>query len=282
MPLIGRIADLHGRLPVLVGSLVVFAVGSLVTAAAYDLPSMVTGRCLQGVGAGGLLPATLALVADLYPPRERSLPLGVVNAVQELGNVLGPLYGAVVLAFGDWRDIFWINLVVGLVLAATLLQLRPRGGIPAARLAARRSRSDQLPRSRPRDAPAVPARHVGVVGWCVRADRRRQQVELPDRHRGGRARRAHDHPSRPAPLGRHPAKRRPGVRPPARPLARRRDPGLRHGQSRGAGLLPRGSVAAGGQRASRVPGSGIATARSPTPSCHREPCGGPLRGVPWS
>jgi MFS family permease len=126
MPLIGRIADLRGRLPVLVGSLVVFAIGSLVTAAAYDLPSMVAGRCLQGVGAGGLLPATLALVADLYPPRERSLPLGVVNAVQELGNVLGPLYGAVVLAFGDWRDIFWINLVVGLVLAAALLELRPR------------------------------------------------------------------------------------------------------------------------------------------------------------
>lgn len=127
MPLIGRIADLRGRLPVLVGSLVVFAVGSLITAAAYDLPSMVTGRCLQGVGAGGLLPATLALVADLYPPRQRSLPLGVVNAVQELGNVLGPLYGAVVLAFGGWRDIFWINLVVGLVLAAALLKLRPRG-----------------------------------------------------------------------------------------------------------------------------------------------------------
>jgi len=127
MPLIGRIADLRGRLPVLVGSLVVFAAGSLVTAAAYDLPSMVAGRCLQGIGAGGLLPATLALVADLYPPRERSVPLGVVNAVQEFGNVLGPLYGAVVLAFGNWRDIFWINLAVGLVLAAALLKLRPRG-----------------------------------------------------------------------------------------------------------------------------------------------------------
>lgn len=126
MPLIGRIADLRGRLPVLVGSLALFAVGSLVTAAAYDLPSVVVGRCLQGVGAGGLLPATLALVADLYPPQERSRPLGVVNAVQELGNVLGPLYGAVVLAFGDWRDIFWINLAVALVLTAAFLRVRPQ------------------------------------------------------------------------------------------------------------------------------------------------------------
>ena len=98
LPLIGRIADLRGRVPVLVGSLVVFALGSLVTAAAYDLPSMVAGRFLQGVGGGGLVPATLALVADLYPPQRRGVPLGVVGAVQELGSVLGPLYGAVVLA----------------------------------------------------------------------------------------------------------------------------------------------------------------------------------------
>jgi MFS transporter, DHA2 family, triacylglyceride efflux pump len=128
LPLVGRIADLRGRLPVLVGSLVIFAVGSLVTAAAYDLPSMVAGRFLQGVGGGGLVPATLALVADLYPPARRGVPLGVVGAVQELGSVLGPLYGALVLAVADWRAIFWVNLAVGLVLAAALLRLRPDEG----------------------------------------------------------------------------------------------------------------------------------------------------------
>jgi MFS family permease len=124
LPLIGRIADLRGRLPVLVASLLVFAFGSLVTAAAYDLPSLVVGRFLQGVGGGGLVPVTLALVADLYPAERRGGPLGIVGAVQELGSVLGPLYGAVVLAFGDWRDIFWINLAVGLVLAAAIAALR--------------------------------------------------------------------------------------------------------------------------------------------------------------
>ena len=108
LPLIGRIADLRGRVPVLVASLVVFAVGSLVTAVAYDLPSMVVGRFLQGVGGGGLVPATMALVAALYPVERRGLPLGIVSAVQEIGSVLGPLFGAVVLAVrrlaGHLRD----------------------------------------------------------------------------------------------------------------------------------------------------------------------------------
>jgi len=120
LPLIGRIADLRGRVPVLVAALVVFAIGSLVTTLAYDMPSMVGGRFLQGVGGGGLVPATLALVADLYPVERRGVPLGVVSAVQEIGSVLGPLFGAVVLAVADWRAIFLINLAVGLVLAAAI------------------------------------------------------------------------------------------------------------------------------------------------------------------
>ncbi|WP_082748653.1 MFS transporter [Nocardioides jensenii] len=120
LPLIGRIADLRGRVPVLVMSLVVFAIGSLITALAYDLPSMVTGRFLQGVGGGGLVPATLALVADLYPAQRRGLPLGIVSGVQELGSVLGPLFGALVLAFAPWQYIFAINLVVGILLALAI------------------------------------------------------------------------------------------------------------------------------------------------------------------
>ncbi|MBB6626235.1 MFS transporter [Nocardioides sp. KIGAM211] len=124
LPLIGRIADLRGRVPVLVAALVLFAVGSLVTTLAYDMPTLVGGRFLQGVGGGGLVPATLALVADLYPANRRGVPLGIVSAVQELGSVVGPLFGAVVLAVADWRAIFLINLAVGLVLAAAIRGLR--------------------------------------------------------------------------------------------------------------------------------------------------------------
>ncbi|MFN7151338.1 MAG: MFS transporter [Microthrixaceae bacterium] len=123
LPLIGRIADLRGRVPVLVMSLMVFAAGSLITALAYDMSSMVIGRFLQGVGGGGLVPATLALVADLFPVERRGVPLGIVSAVQELGSVAGPLFGAVVLVFADWRAIFAINLAVGLVLAAGIRAL---------------------------------------------------------------------------------------------------------------------------------------------------------------
>jgi MFS family permease len=125
LPLIGRIADLRGRVPVLVLALVLFALGSLVTTLAYDMPSIVAGRFLQGVGGGGLVPATLALVADLYPVERRGVPLGIVSAVQEVGSVLGPLFGAAVLAVSDWRAIFAINLAVGLVLAAAIRTLAP-------------------------------------------------------------------------------------------------------------------------------------------------------------
>lgn len=129
LPLIGRIADLRGRVPVLVMALVLFAVGSLVTALAYDLATMVGGRFLQGAGGGGLVPATLALVADLYPAARRTVPLGIVSAVQEIGSVVGPLFGALVLAVADWRAIFAINLAVGIVLAVAIGMLARRTGV---------------------------------------------------------------------------------------------------------------------------------------------------------
>ncbi len=156
LPLIGRIADLRGRVPVLVGSLVVFSIGSLVTAAEYDLGSMVVGRFLQGVGGGGLVPATLALVADIWVVEKRGVPLGVVGAVQELGSVVGPLYGAVVLSVSTWHTIFWINLAVGLVLAAAVVALSSRPGSATAE-------PDERDRARPRPDLLGAALATGAV-----------------------------------------------------------------------------------------------------------------------
>ncbi|MDO5739707.1 MAG: MFS transporter [Ornithinimicrobium sp.] len=124
LPLIGRVSDLVDRRRILLWCLVVFVVGSAVTAVAVDLPVMVTGRTLQGLGGGGLVPATLALVADLWPRGERGLPLGVVGAVQELGAVIGPLLGAVVLAVAGWREIFWLNVLLGVMAFVGILTVR--------------------------------------------------------------------------------------------------------------------------------------------------------------
>jgi MFS family permease len=131
LPLIGRLSDLVSRQKILFFCLCLFVVGSAITAVSVELPVLVFGRVLQGIGGGGLVPATLALVADLWPPARRGTPLGVVGAVQELGSVLGPLLGAAVLAVADWRAIFWLNVVLGMVIAVALVltadrEVRPR------------------------------------------------------------------------------------------------------------------------------------------------------------
>jgi len=134
LPLIGRLSDLVSRHNVLLACLFVFVVGSAITAVSVELPVLVGGRVLQGIGGGGLVPATLALVADLWPPERRGTPLGVVSAVQELGSVLGPLLGAAVLAVADWRAIFWLNVVLGMVIAAVLALTGSRGAWPQLRV----------------------------------------------------------------------------------------------------------------------------------------------------
>ncbi|WP_246159619.1 MFS transporter [Nocardioides antri] len=146
LPLIGRIADLRGQVPVLAASLGVFAVGSLATAVAPDLVTMVVGRFLQGAGGGGLVPATMALVAAMYPVERRGLPLGLVSGVQEIGSVLGPLFGAVVLSFTSWRGIFAINLAVGVLLfvAVRTLWRAPAGDAPHPERPGRPGRPDLL------------------------------------------------------------------------------------------------------------------------------------------
>ena len=125
LPVIGRLADVEARQRVLIWCLTLFLIGSVLTALATELPVMVAGRVIQGVGGGGLVPVTLALVADVLPRRQRGMGLGMVSAVQEIGSVLGPLLGAAILAVWSWRAIFWLNAGAAVLLSLLLFVLNP-------------------------------------------------------------------------------------------------------------------------------------------------------------
>jgi MFS family permease len=124
MPLLGRASDRFGRKLLLQASLGVFIVGSVVTALAGhfgDFHLLIAGRTIQGVASGALLPVTLALGADLWSQRNRAGVLGGIGAAQELGSVLGPLYGIfIVFVFHDWRYVFWINVPLTLIAMAMI------------------------------------------------------------------------------------------------------------------------------------------------------------------
>jgi MFS family permease len=122
MPLLGRASDRFGRKLLLQVSLAGFATGSIITALSSDLTMLVIGRVVQGAASGALLPVTLALAADLWSARNRAGVLGGIGAAQELGSVLGPMYGiALVWVFHHWQAVFWVNVPLA-VIAMVMIQ----------------------------------------------------------------------------------------------------------------------------------------------------------------
>ena len=159
MTFMGKVSDIAGRRLVYLACLVIFFIGSWLVAASPGWPARVTlsvmqmfqahpesgfaplyaliaGRVVQAFGAGAMVPVSMALVADLYPPDKRALPLGIVGAVDTGGWVLGHLYGGIMVQFMSWPYLFWINLPVVLVMfcltwwvLSDLPRVQVKGGI---------------------------------------------------------------------------------------------------------------------------------------------------------
>ncbi len=129
MPLIGRLSDVWGHRRLFIGSLLSFMAGSVAVALAPSLEWLIAARVFQAVGAGALVPISIAIAGDLFPLGHRGLALGLIGASAEGGGVIGPLWGGLITRFLEWRWVFWINLplaVVVLVLVVWLLKPSPR------------------------------------------------------------------------------------------------------------------------------------------------------------
>jgi len=110
VPVYAKLADTIGRKRVILFGIAVFLVASVLCALAWDMPSLIAFRALQGVGAGSILPITITIVGDIYTLEERARTQGYIGAVWAVAAVAGPALGGVFAMADFWRGIFVINI----------------------------------------------------------------------------------------------------------------------------------------------------------------------------
>ncbi|TML44568.1 MAG: MFS transporter [Actinobacteria bacterium] len=128
-PVYGKLGDQYGRKVVLQAAIVIFLVGSALCGLSQNMTELILFRGLQGLGAGGLIVVTIAVIGDIIPPRERGRYQGYFGGVFGVSTVLGPLLGGFFVDNLSWRWIFYVNLPIGLIALAVIAAVfQPRTG----------------------------------------------------------------------------------------------------------------------------------------------------------
>jgi len=119
-PLYGKISDVYGRRPTVYAAILIFLLGSLVSAMAPNMFVLVVGRAIQGAGGGGLFTLTQTVIGDLVPPRERAGYAAWISGTWAVASIAGPLLGGTFAEHLHWSLIFWINIPLGLLAMAII------------------------------------------------------------------------------------------------------------------------------------------------------------------
>ena len=125
VPIYGKLSDLFGRKPIFLIGVVLFLVGSAASGASQSMNQLIAFRAFQGLGAAALMPIALAVIGDLFTPRERGKWQGLTGAVFGLSSVLGPTAGGWITDNSTWRWVFYVNLPIGIIALLVLIFLMP-------------------------------------------------------------------------------------------------------------------------------------------------------------
>jgi EmrB/QacA subfamily drug resistance transporter len=126
----GRSSDLFGRRPVFLVGLLVFTAASLASGLAWSPDALIASRAAQGFGAALLLPSALAIITTTYSGNQRTVALAVWGAIGSAGVAIGVLLGGIITTAFGWEWIFFINVPIGLVVAAGAVRLVPARQLP--------------------------------------------------------------------------------------------------------------------------------------------------------
>ncbi len=122
MPLTAWLRERIGHKALYIASLVVFTIGSVFCGLAWNLPTLIIARVLQAIGGGAIIPTGMAMISDVFEPRERGRALGFWGLGAVMGPAFGPTIGGYLTKHFGWPSIFLVNLPIGIM--AVLLAIR--------------------------------------------------------------------------------------------------------------------------------------------------------------